>query len=121
MSKTAKSGFSNPHQESTTPSGVTMTDEKEEIISQLNELTNQRQEISDEKEKLTNQIKKIGIEKKKIAYETAQAEYEKEELINQLRDFTKIASESTLVNLKPKKTGWSSEEFVEDIDLITTE
>ena len=136
MSKAAKSGFSNPHQESTTPSDETLTKEKEDIINQLNELINKRQEISDEKEKLTCQIMKIGIEKKKIAYERAQLEYKKEELINQLREFTKIASEdklrialsgqlssvdpssqSTIVNyMKPKKTAWSTEELVEDLD-----
>jgi len=135
MSKVAKSGFSNPHQESTTSSDETVSKEKEDIINQLNELINQRQEISDEKEKLTCQIMKIGIEKKKIAYERAQLEYKKEELINQLRAFTKIASEdklriassgqlssvdpssqSTIVNMKPKKTAWSTEELVEDLD-----
>ena len=134
MSKAAKSGFINPHQESTT-SDETLTKEKEDIINQLNELINQRQEISDEKEKLTCQIMKIGIEKKKIAYERAQLEYKKEELINQLRAFTKIASEdklriassgqlssvgpssqSIIVNMKPKKTAWSTEELVEDLD-----
>ena len=127
MSKAAKSGFSNPVQEPAPPADI-VTNEKQDIINQLNELTNQRQEISDEKEKLTSQIKKIGIEKKKIAYERAQLEYEKEELINQLLEFTKIASEDELPiascrvsidsqsihNKKP--TGWSTDEFVEDLD-----
>ena len=132
MSKAAKSSFSNPVEEPAPPAD-TVTNEKQDIINQLNELTNQRQEISDEKEKLTSQIKKIGIEKKKIAYERAQLEYEKEELINQLLEFTKIASEDELPivstpiascrvsidsqsihNKKP--TGWSTDEFVEDLD-----
>ena len=145
MSKAAKSKFSNPEQsvessekvpleekppekasfqDSAPPSDKamkTVTNEDAKIINQLNELANQRQAIANEKEKITKQIKKIGIEKKKIAYERAQLQKATEELINQLREFTKILEQNTVASEdKPESNDPGSKSKLKKVAAVNT-